>query len=248
MTTKNTAINVYNKSWYDSVWKNYKIPKANFWPHWTIIKPLLKGESLEIGPGTKPKLPVKGNHFIEISFVAAEKLKDLGGRIYELDLADRFPFPGEKFNLICAFEVLEHIPNDVFVLREISRTLKKNGTCLMSFPLNMQFWNSYDKTVGHIRRYSPKEIEDIFNMCGLEIIRYASVNIPWPGKISGYLLSFVAKNFPFLFAKIAELLDVRRNSPLRMPISPINWDKKSYGELSDSTTGFFMLRKSKKLE
>lgn len=244
MTIKNKKINDYNKSWYDNFWKNYKIPEADFWPHFKIIKPLLKEESLEIGSGTKPKLPVKDNYFIEISHEAAKRLKKLGGKIFELDVVNKFPFPREKFHLICAFEVLEHVPDDIFVLHEINRTLKKNGICLISFPLNMQFWNNYDVVVGHVRRYDPKEIEKTFRACGLKIVKYALINIPWPGKTSGYLLSFFAKNFPFLFSKIGELLDARRDSPLRTPIDLSNWKKESYKKLSNSTTGFFMLKKT----
>lgn len=233
----------YNKSWYDTFWKNYKIPKANFWPHWKIIKPFLKGSSLEIGPGTKPKLPTKGNYFIEISHGAAKKLRAIGGKTFELDLANKLPFSSGKFDLICTFEVLEHVPNDIFVLHEINRVIKKNGICLISFPLNMRFWNNYDSAVGHVRRYNPKEIEKIFNMCGLKIVKYAVIDIPWPGKISGFFLSFFAKKFPLIVAKIGESLDMKPDSPLRAPIRLANWNQESYRQLSNSTTGFFVLRK-----
>lgn len=242
--TTDSKTNSYNKSWYDIFWKNYKIPKANFWPHWKIIKPLLRKASLEIGPGTKPKLPVKGNYFAEISHEAIKKLKQLGGKTFELDLTSKFPFSSGKFDLICAFEVLEHIPNDTFVLQEINRVIKENGVCLISFPLNMRFWNDYDVAVGHVRRYNPKEIEKAFENCGLKIVKYAAMNIPWPEKISGYFLSFFAKKFPLLVSKIGEALDSRPNSALRAPIELLDWNRKSsYQHLLNSTTGFFVLKK-----
>lgn len=239
----NKAINTYNKSWYDAFWKNYKIPKADFWPHWRIVKPYLGGKSLEIGPGTKPKLPIRGNYFIEISNVAVKRLRQLGGKTYTLDLTDKLPFLSGKFDLICAFEVLEHVQDDIFVLRQINRILKKNGVCLISFPLNTHFWNSYDATVGHVRRYNPEKIEETFAMCGLKIVKYAGLNIPWPGKISGFFLSFLAKKFPRLVAKIGSSLDIRPNSPLCMPIDLAYWNEKSYEELFNFTTGFFILKK-----
>ena len=244
MNADSKAVNSYNKSWYDTFWKNYKIPKADFWPHWQIIKPILKGKCLEIGPGTKPKLPVKDNYFIEISHEAARRLKELDGNTLELDLANKFPFKSQEFDLICAFEVLEHIPNDAFVLHEINRIIKENGVCLISFPLNMRFWNDYDLAVGHVRRYDPKEIEKILDTCGLKIVKYASMDIPWPGKISGFFLSFFAKKFPLLVSKIGSSLDMKPNSPLRTPIHLIDWGKKSYKQLFNSTTGFFVLKKS----
>ena len=243
MNIDSKTVSSYNKSWYDIFWKNYKIPLADFWPHWKIIKPLLKGESLEIGPGTKPKLPVKDNYFIEISHEASKRLKELGGKIYELNLTNKLPFPSGKFDLICAFEVLEHLPNDIFVLQEINRVIKKSGICLVSFPLNMKFWNDYDLAVGHVRRYDPKEIENTFEKCGLQIVEYSAMDIPWPGKISGLFLSFLAKIAPLLVSKIGRFLDMRLDSALRTPIQLSEWGQKSYKQLLNTTTGFFILKK-----
>ena len=243
MNIDSKTVSSYNKSWYDNFWKNYKIPKANFWPHWKIIKPLLRGESLEIGPGTKPKLPVKDNYFIEISDEAAKRLKAFGGKTFYSDLTNKLSFSSGKFDLICAFEVLEHLPNDIFVLQEINRVIKKSGICLVSFPLNMKFWNDYDLAVGHIRRYDPKEIENTFEKCGLQIVEYSAMDIPWPGKISGFFLSFFAKKFPLLVSKIGESLDMKPDSSLRTPIRLANWNKKSHKQLLNSTTGFFVLKK-----
>lgn len=234
----------YNKSWYDKAWKKYNIPKPHIWPHWRIIEPFLQNATLEIGPGSRPKIPIKDNFFIEISRQAGRKLREHGGRVYQHDLKHKFPFPSKKLNLVCAFEVLEHIPNDTFVFKEIHRTLKDDGAFIISFPINMKFWNRYDTTVGHVRRYEPKEIDAIFTNAGFKIQRYSGINIPWPNKITGFFLSFIAKQLPFLGFRLGEFFDSFPNAPVRKPIYLTTWNKNSYKDLYNFTTGFFVLKKA----
>lgn len=233
----------YNKFWYDIVWKNHPIANPQAWPHWKILGQFTHGVSLEIGSGINPKIPVKGNYFIEISREAVNKLKVLGGKVYESDIMEKFPFSAKKFNLICTFEVLEHIPNDVFVLKEIVRTLKDSGVCIISVPLHMRFWNDYDEVVGHVRRYEARELQKLFSECGLEIVSYAGINIPWPNVITGRLFGFFTKKFPMVISKLGRMADTLPDAAIRQPIFLQTWGKDSYKNLASYTTGFFILRK-----
>lgn len=72
------------------------------------------------------------------------------------------PFKKNSFDIVCMWEVLEHIPKgtELFALMEINRVLRKDGLLLLSTP-HFTFWsNLLDPAwyFGH-RHYKKKEIE-----------------------------------------------------------------------------------------
>ncbi len=112
---------------------------------------------LEIGPGLRPRLPVAGTHFIDISEPAIERL-NAGGGIAALGDIDVLPFSDQQFDLVCAFDVIEHVTNDRRVFGELSRVLKDNGVLICSVPVHADLWTPFDDWVGHVRRYDPSEL------------------------------------------------------------------------------------------
>lgn len=77
----------------------------------------------------------------------------------------KFPFKKERFEVIIIAEVLEHIFEDNYVLREIKRILKKNGKLIVSVPY-------YHDADFHVRIHSPKSIKKLLNSEGFEIVEY----------------------------------------------------------------------------
>jgi SAM-dependent methyltransferase len=47
---------------------------------------------------------------------------------------DSFPFCDEEFDFITAFDVIEHLSNPDYMLREVHRCLRKDGFFLLSIP------------------------------------------------------------------------------------------------------------------
>ena len=80
------------------------------------------------------------------------------------------------FDVILLLEVIEHIKKDDQALRKIRSLLKKNGILILSTPSvnaplhKIGFLKSFDKRVGHLRRYSTNQIETKINQSGLEVI------------------------------------------------------------------------------
>lgn len=64
------------------------------------------------------------------------------------------PFKNETFDVICAFDVIEHIENDSKAIQEIYRTLKQNGYIYLTVPAFMSLWSHHDKVNHHYRRYT----------------------------------------------------------------------------------------------
>ncbi|BAM32308.1 generic methyltransferase [Helicobacter cinaedi CCUG 18818 = ATCC BAA-847] len=93
-------------------------------------------------------------------------IKDL----YCMDLLD-VPFANE-FDCIFAFDVLEHIDDDLVALKNMKSMLKNNTKSLLalSVPAHKWLWNAHDVSVHHKRRYTKKELVDLMQQSGFDII------------------------------------------------------------------------------
>jgi SAM-dependent methyltransferase len=77
---------------------------------------------------------------IDINPLALEKAKEAGIEVYRIDLNNEpLPFAGESFDLITAFELIEHLWNKDFFLKEVFRVLRKGGFFILSTP-NLASW------------------------------------------------------------------------------------------------------------
>lgn len=81
--------------------------------------------------------------------------------------ARQLPFAAESYDYVVCMDVIEHIEDDISVLNEIRRVLKRNGKAIISVPEDMKLWSNHDLAVGHFRRYSKKELESKVISCGL---------------------------------------------------------------------------------
>ena len=74
-----------------------------------------------------------------------------------------------KFDTIMYFDVLEHIQNDLKEVLSAKKRLKKNGYLIFSVPAFQIFYNNFDKSVGHYRRYNKKDFINIASKTNLKI-------------------------------------------------------------------------------
>jgi SAM-dependent methyltransferase len=61
--------------------------------------------------------------------------------------------PNERFDVIVALNVIEHIKDDNNALAQCYRMLKPGGLIILEVPAGEKLYDSYDKYVGHYRRY-----------------------------------------------------------------------------------------------
>ena len=66
-----------------------------------------------------------------------------------------------KFQTIIYFDVLEHIKYDLKEVHEAKKKLKKNGLLIFSVPAYQMFYNEFDKSVGHFKRYNKDDFRKI---------------------------------------------------------------------------------------
>jgi SAM-dependent methyltransferase len=167
-------VTAINRTFYDAFWQKARLQKPNGFNTWPLISELVAGapERLELGPGLCPRLPIAGTHFLDMSPVVVERLTANGGIAFSGDIGT-LPFREGAFDLVCAFDVIEHVEDDRRVFGELSRVLKDEGLLVFSVPLHPNRWTEFDRVVGHARRYEPSDLLAIMVGSQLEIERSA---------------------------------------------------------------------------
>jgi SAM-dependent methyltransferase len=84
----------------------------------------------------------------------------------------------EKFDLVCAFEVIEHIEDDVSAAKEWATHIRPGGWMLLSVPADQHRFGPMDEYVGHFRRYSPEQMSALLAGAGLSGIVVRRYNFP----------------------------------------------------------------------
>jgi ubiquinone/menaquinone biosynthesis C-methylase UbiE len=167
-----------------------KIAKTSFWVtsrnrlFKSIVEKHLKSAGntalLEVGCGTGDFIGVLAQN---------EKLKVTGSEVYLKGLIQaKKSFPhiefvqfdvsqgtiGKGYDMICAFDVIEHINEDAHALANIYRMLNPEGVLLLSVPQHMFLWSRLDELVKHKRRYSRRELRTKLRACGFHVSRTTS--------------------------------------------------------------------------
>jgi SAM-dependent methyltransferase len=147
---------------YDELWSRTFLTRPERFNTWPLIAALLPNSParLELGPGLRPRMPIAGTHFIDLSATVVERLNGRGARAQK-GCTSSLPFEDGAFDLVCAFDVIEHVESDLRAFTELSRVLKKDGVLIFSVPLHAGLWSPFDDFVGHLRRYDPSALTAI---------------------------------------------------------------------------------------
>jgi SAM-dependent methyltransferase len=106
----------------------------------------------------------------------------------QLDATD-IPFR-DAFDVIGAFDVIEHIDRDELVISEVREALRPGGLFVVTVPQYQWLWSNLDELVCHKRRYNRRDLTEKLQRAGFEVI---------------YTTSFVTTLFPLML--IGRLLD-----------------------------------------
>ncbi|MCR9256886.1 MAG: class I SAM-dependent methyltransferase [Alphaproteobacteria bacterium] len=129
---------------------------------------------LEVGSGTGGNLDLLRRFGTVSSFemdgtaiaIARDKV---GGAvdIRQGTCPDAVPFSGERFDLICLFDVLEHIEEDRETLTALKDLLAPGGRILLSVPANPWMFGPHDRFLHHKRRYTRRGLARTIDEGGL---------------------------------------------------------------------------------
>jgi SAM-dependent methyltransferase len=166
-----------------------QVEKGHFWFEsrnklilW-IIKKYFPGtiSFCEVGCGTGFVLSGIADNFPDFQLSGSEiysnilsftKTRVPAAELFQTDLCN-FPFIDE-FDLIGAFDVLEHIEDDQLALENIYNALAPGGGVILTVPQHKWLWSVQDDISFHKRRYSRVELTKKVKDAGFEIIRVCS--------------------------------------------------------------------------
>lgn len=136
---------------------------------------------LEIGCGTgfvlagvreaAPDLRLTGTELYPQGLEYA-RLRVPDAELAQMD-ARKIPYE-EAFDVIGAFDVLEHIQEDETVLAQMHAGLRPGGGILVTVPQHAWLWSPNDEVAKHCRRYSRKELTTKVRRAGFEVARVTS--------------------------------------------------------------------------
>ncbi len=150
---------------------------------------------LEIGCGSgkllkkleeeNPRLNLTGLELFLQGLLLSEK-REGGPELLQGD-ARNLPFDSE-FDIVGAFDVIEHIEDDEAVIGHMYKAVKTGGGMLMTVPQHPFLWSERDRALFHKRRYTRNELTEKVTKAGFEICMVTSfISLPFPAMI---LLAF----------------------------------------------------------
>jgi glycosyltransferase involved in cell wall biosynthesis/phospholipid N-methyltransferase len=155
-------------------------PRFNRWMADTI-RPFVGKRVLEIGAGmgNLTRQFAKRRERYLATDIDGEHLKRLQNRLqhqprletYLCDLSKRedfMRFSGAMDTVIC-LNVLEHMENDVECLRNILHALEPGGRAIVLVPCGQELFGPLDVVLGHFRRYSKEQIQNVMTQAGFEL-------------------------------------------------------------------------------
>lgn len=145
---------------------------SDYLDHFLALPP--SAEILEIGCGTGGNiemLKTKGNlSAVEMDdFARSYSEENTGIPIAKGWLPDNIPFEANRFDLICMFDVLEHVKQDAESLTRLKNYLKPDGSLLLTVPAYQWLLGRHDQTLHHHRRYTLTRLKDILINAGYTI-------------------------------------------------------------------------------
>lgn len=111
------------------------------------------------------------------------------------------PFQDEIFDLVCAFDVIEHVEDDQLAVSEMKRVAKKEGVIFITVPTFMSLWSHHDVINHHFRRYQKGQIEKLFTA-------NKNGNVIFSSYFNFFLFPLI-----YLVRKISNLLQFNKKRP-----------------------------------
>ncbi len=112
----------------------------------------------------------------DITFDALDFCSERGFNLLMLADGSRLPVKDESYDLLSLFDTLEHIDDDVSVLRDSYRVLKDGAFVIITLPAYNFLFSNNDRAAHHKRRYSAGEISRKAQVAGFNVRKVTYIN------------------------------------------------------------------------
>ncbi len=85
------ALREQNRVFYDSLWSDARLVEPARFNTWPLVQSLLPatGRALEVAPGLRPRVPLHGTDFVDLSVPALAKLRARGAQTVQGEITRR---------------------------------------------------------------------------------------------------------------------------------------------------------------
>jgi len=157
--------------------------------HWLFnkVRPFIRGRVCEVGCGTGnitqfllnfPEVlgmepSPQSFERVRARFACHLNMKFVGCRLDECPNPD---VPAGEFDSVICLNVLEHIEDDVDALVRMRGLCGPRGRVIVLVPAHGCIYGQMDRSVGHYRRYSRRQVRQAFERAGLRIVHAFYLN------------------------------------------------------------------------
>jgi SAM-dependent methyltransferase len=177
------------------------------------VRPPADAAILEIGCGTGHNISM----LTQFGRVDAVELDDearalaerrLGRAVMSAPLPELAGVPTRHYDIVGAFDVIEHIDDDGAAIEAIASILKAGGKFVMTVPAHQWMWSAHDTVNHHKRRYSKAALRRLIEGSPLKLQKL------------GYFNSLL---FPLAVAeRLASKARGKDEADLKLPMAPLN--------------------------
>ena len=233
------GVSAFDESSYadlrDSLDRNFWFPHRNRLITWAFKKYFSNvGNYLEVGCGTgyvlkgiaecDPNITLTGTDIFTAGLVFAEqRLQGHAGFVQTNAL--NLPYRKE-FDVVGAFDVIEHITDDVAALKELQAALKPGGGIMITVPRHMFLWSEVDTTAHHKRRYSGAELKSKVQSAGFDIVRqlcFGMITLPLQYISRRFMMNKNPKHSDVLELETGPLMGYGLSKLFEIDQIPIRW-------------------------
>ncbi|MBN1526082.1 MAG: class I SAM-dependent methyltransferase [Candidatus Omnitrophica bacterium] len=172
------------------------------------------GRALDLGCGAGGKMLHLRNYAakvygLDLSMDALRFTKERSSVCLNQASAENIPYKDGSFSLMNAFDIIEHIEDDLGALKEMNRVMAKGGFLVIAVPAFGFLWSQHDIANFHKRRYTACDLKVKLEKAGFEVARMTYANF--------FLFPFVAAIRLVQYGLLRPFLKVERTRVESLP-------------------------------